>query len=320
VRKYQNHPVTRHTTHQPIIWQSGSTVVRDYNPGKPKAPVVLVVPSLINRFDILDLEPDHSFLRSLAAAGFRPFVVDWGRPSEDEKDFTLNHYITKKLQPILDELPPHVHLIGYCMGGNLALALAQLNQNRFKTLSLLATPWDFHQPNQMINSHFQWLANNLEKYLSISGYLPTDIIQSLFTTLQPFNTLIKFMNFADADTDSDQVRRFVLLEDWLNDGVPLTAPVARECLYDWYGRNTPANGQWTVDGQSINPRHITLPSFVVVPGKDRIVPPESALPLARALLHSTLHEPMTGHIGLMASKEAPHRVWKPLFTWLTEHN
>jgi hypothetical protein len=49
------------------------------------------------------------------------------------------------------------------------------------------------------------------------------------------------------------------------------------------------------------------------------VPPESALPLARAIAHVTLHEPMIGHIGLMASPRAPHMVWVPFLRWLAEH-
>jgi polyhydroxyalkanoate synthase subunit PhaC len=56
-----------------------------------------------------------------------------------------------------------------------------------------------------------------------------------------------------------------------------------------------------------------------VPGKDRIVPPESALPLAKLLPQSSLHEPMMGHIGMIASERAPQQVWKPFLSWLEKH-
>ena len=62
-----------------------------------------------------------------------------------------------------------------------------------------------------------------------------------------------------------------------------------------------------------------MPAYVVVPGKDRIVPPESALPLAKLLPYASLHEPMTGHIGMVASTKAPHQVWAPLMSWLEKH-
>jgi len=111
----------------------------------------------------------------------------------------------------------------------------------------------------------------------------------------------------------------VLLEDWLQDGVPLAKNVATECIRDWYGGNLTAKTEWRVKGQIIDPRALTMPAYVVVPGRDRIVPPESALPLAKLLPHAALHEPMTGHIGMMASSKAPQQVWAPWLHWLKEH-
>jgi poly(3-hydroxyalkanoate) synthetase len=111
----------------------------------------------------------------------------------------------------------------------------------------------------------------------------------------------------------------VLTEDWLNDGVPLSAPAARECFGDWSARNLTARDEWQVEGRKIRPQDITIPTYVVVPGRDRIVPPESAMPLARALPHAVRHEPMMGHIGIMSSPGAPYQVWKPLVGWLQAH-
>jgi polyhydroxyalkanoate synthase len=84
-------------------------------------------------------------------------------------------------------------------------------------------------------------------------------------------------------------------------------------------RNVTAKGAWKVGGKVIDPRAITMPSCVIIPGRDQIVPPESALPLAHALPHAVRHEPMLGHIGLMASPNAPHQVWAPLTAWLLQH-
>ncbi|MFY9287206.1 MAG: alpha/beta fold hydrolase [Alphaproteobacteria bacterium] len=323
IKAYQYHYDQRDVVEAPVIWQDGTTSLRDYNPSHSTAPIILVIPSLINRFHILDLDFASSFLRRLAAEGFRPLVVDWDHPGEKEKSFSLTDYVTKRLLPILDFLQSSqtnpVHVMGYCMGGLLALALATLQKERVKTLTLLATPWDFHKPNPDIASSFIAVAEQMEPCLQATGLLPVDVIQSLFAGFQPMQVLNKFSEFASLDPDSMEARQFVLLEDWLNDGVPLTAPVARECLIDWYGENYTAKLDWHIDGTIIDPRTIQTPSYVVVPGRDHIVPPESALPLARLLPRASLHEPMMGHIGMIVSRNASHQVWSPLFKWLSEH-
>jgi polyhydroxyalkanoate synthase subunit PhaC len=344
VRAYQTSPVYRNLPPAPVIWQNGTTCLRDYNPRNPDLPAVLVIPSLINRFDILDLDVDLSFLRFMATQGLRPLVVDWGVPGEEENSFSLDDYIMARLVPILDLITSNVggqkegkgktyrgsesrivspgtkcHIIGYCMGGLLALALAGLRPTQSKSLSLIATPWDFHQPDANIGPTWITLAEQVEPCLQKLGYLPVDIIQSLFSAIQPLQALTKFAEFVDRSPQSPEVRRFVLVEDWLNNGVPLTALVTRDCFRGWYGENKPAAFQWRINGCVIDPRSIKIPSYIVVPGKDRIVPPESALPLAKLLPHVVLHEPMSGHIGLMASRQSERQVWMPLIHWLKRH-
>lgn len=323
VKTYQHYPHHRISESLPVIWTAGTTQVYDYNPHHPKMPTIFVIPSLINRFDILDLEKDQSFLRWLVSRGYRPLVVDWNEPGAEETNFTVGDYITERLVPLLDFIVTQthspVHVLGYCMGGVLAVALASLQPRLIKSLLCLATPWDFHQPYGAIGQQFIALAERLEPALNHLNFLSVDIIQALFAVSQPLKVIHKYSAFSTMDMESTAARRFVILEDWLNDGVPLTANVARECFVQWYGKNLPARGEWSVAGHLIDPHKISIPSYVVVPGRDQIVPPSSALALAHALPHATLHEPMMGHVGLMASEHAAERVWAPLLTWLNEH-
>ncbi|MES2713917.1 MAG: alpha/beta hydrolase, partial [Pseudomonadota bacterium] len=76
----------------PCLWRHGSSAVHDYG---GDGPVVLFVPSLINRSHILDLCDGHSMLRHLAGRGMRPLLLDWGAPGEDEAGFTLTDYILR---------------------------------------------------------------------------------------------------------------------------------------------------------------------------------------------------------------------------------
>jgi len=321
VTLYRNHAAQRGAETAPILWRSGTTGLRDYAPPSAHAPVVLVIPSLINRFTILDLEPQHSFLNMLTTHGLRPLVIDWDIPGEGEKNFSVGDYVTERLIPALQIAAAHgpVHIMGYCMGGLLALALADLCPTLTRTLSLLATPWDFHAGYKAAGQDGWTLEEKLQPWLSTEEMLPVEVVQNVFTSFQPLHAFRKFSSFASLDQSSIDAERFVLTEDWLNDGIALTAPAARECFGDWCTRNMTGQGKWMVGGKTILPQTMTVPSYVVVPGRDRIVPPESAMPLAHALSHAVRHEPMMGHIGIMASPSAPHQVWKPLATWIEAH-
>ena len=91
--------------------------------------------------------------------------------------------------------------------------------------------------------------------------------------LDPLLALRKFTRFAALAEGSAAARGFVALEDWLNDGVPLALPVARECLGGWYGENAPGRGAGAVAGTAGPAGARRVPGLVVVPAQDRIVPP-----------------------------------------------
>jgi polyhydroxyalkanoate synthase len=140
-----------------------------------------------------------------------------------------------------------------------------------------------------------------------------DALQSFFAGLDPLSILAKFRRFAEMD--EGQAGKFVALEDWLNDGVGLAAPVARECLTQWYGENTTVRGEWRIAGAPVRPEDLRLPALAMVPSADRIVSPNSALALARRLPRCETITPAAGHIGMMVGGSARAKVWDPLDAW-----
>ncbi len=312
---YRRHPYRRTLPDPPAIWAEGGSRLLDFGgTGRP----VLFVPSLVNRAQVLDLMPGRSLMRHLANQGMRPLLLDWGWPGEAERHFTLTDYIAGRLERALMALPGPAVLVGYCMGGLLALAAALRRPDRVAALGLLATPWDFHaEPADAARAAAAAaLLPGLEPLMQASGTLPVDAIQTLFTGLDPFAIAQKFRAFARLDPASARAENFVALEDWLNDGVPLAAPVARETLGGWYGANSPARGQWRVAGAVVEPRALSLPAFIAVPHRDRIVPPASALALAGQLPGAVVHQAAAGHIGMVAGSGAETALWAPLLTWL----
>lgn len=321
IKSYRSHPYHRELPPPATLWREGTTRLLDFCPdgGQP----VLFVPSLVNRAYILDLSAERSLLRWLAAeTGLRPLLVDWDAPGAAERKFTLTDYIAGRLDAAFDAAHATspggapIAIAGYCMGGLLALALANRRQAQVSRLALLATPWDFHTERVAQAEAAGRAIAALDPLLEASGELPVDIIQSMFAGLDPFLVLRKFIAFAQLDPASDKAAQFVALEDWLNDGVPLAAPVARECLAGWYGENAPHLGQWRVGGEIVDPAAFTKPALVLVPEQDRIVPPKSANALGQALPDATVKTLPFGHIGMVAGVRAKSAVWEPLAEWL----
>jgi polyhydroxyalkanoate synthase len=317
---YRHHPYERVLEDPPVVWREGTTRLLDYAPGGGIP--VLVVPSLINRAYILDLNAERSLLRHLAKHGLRPLLVDWDKPGPLERGFTLGDYIAGRLDAAFEAAVlcagAPMAVLGYCMGGLLALALAQRRRREVASLALLATPWDFHAEQAGQARVLGALAPLADVSFGPLGELPVDVLQALFLSLDPLLALRKFSRFAALDPQSAEAREFVALEDWLNDGVPLALPVARECLGQWYGANEPGNGKWLVAGSPITPARFDKPSLVVVPARDRIVPPASALALAAALPRASRLDPPLGHIGMIVGGHAMREVWQPLTRWLLD--
>lgn len=331
---YRRQPPAPARPSRPVLWSEGSTRLLDYRSSLKRhdqstAPRILVIPSLINRYYILDLAPQASFLDFLAEAGCQPFVVDWDEPDDEERGFTLTDYIAGRLRKAYRALQQEsggpIIVIGYCMGGLLALALTQLLlQSKALPppagLVLLATPWDFHAEQASQSAMIAAIGHQLEPIMAALGELPVDLLQSFFALLDPFQVPKKFQAFAKLSNvqppASDAVLRFTQLEDWLNDGVGLAAAVARECLRGWYGENSTKNGSWRVGGHIIDPNKITIPSLVLIPSRDRIVPPGSALGLAQALPFHDIETPPLGHIGMMAGSKAKTGVWPRIAHWI----
>ncbi len=314
IAAYRRHPFSRGLDDPPALWSEGGSRLLDYGPagGLP----AVFVPSLVNRAYILDLMQDHSMLRTLSASGVRPLLLDWGFPGAAECDFTLTDYVAGRLLRAVAAVGSPVTLVGYCMGGLMAAAAAQLRPDLIGRLGLLATPWDFWAADAAASRRLAELLPFLEPAFSIVGSMPVDALQMLFSLLDPGSVGAKYRDFGAQDQDSPRARLFVAIEDWLNDGVPLAAPVAREVLGGWYGRNAPARGQWRIAGLPVVPENLALPCFVAIPGKDRLVAPQSAAPLATAIAGSVVVRPRVGHIGMVAGSQARTALWEPLLHWL----
>ena len=142
------------------------------------------------------------------------------------------------------------------------------------------------------------------------GGFPMELLQPLFWYLDPGALAAKFERFAGLDPDSAAARTFVALEDWANDGPPLTLPVARALFEDLFGADLPGRGAWRVGGRAADPATLGIPLLDIVSTRDRIVPAAAATGAGRRV------ELELGHVGMVVGSRAQAALWEPLAQWL----
>jgi polyhydroxyalkanoate synthase subunit PhaC len=308
---YQAHSACRTLAEMPVIAQQGAARLLDYGP--PSGKQLLVIPSLINPATVLDLSAETSLLRWLSRQGFRPLLVDWGTPGEVERGFTLDAYVTEVLLPLLLGLGEPAALLGYCIGGTLAVALAALAPKHVTALALLAAPWDMtgYASDQRQRLRAVWADWQIRA--APLGALPMEMLQLLFLSLDPALTLTKFTKLAGLDPASRAAQDFVALEDWANSGPPLALPAGGQLFDHWYEHGGPAYG-WQIGGADIKPtQHRAL---VVISQNDRIVPAAVAQPLADAWPGAEALNVNAGHVGMVVGSRRQALLWEPLRNFL----
>jgi len=312
IEAWQRHPHRRALPDPPVLWRSGASRLLDFGGA---GPAVVLIPSLINRAYILDLGKTTSLARHLAGQGLRSFLLDWGVAGEAERGFGLEAYINERLLPALDTAaaeagPPA--LLGYCMGGGLAVAAAQLRPDLVRRLALIGTPWSFAEGQGIAHALRELhrragpdrAAGMLAALDSCLGAVPAELFQTLFALLDPGLALAKFRRFLRHDPASREAREFVELEDWLNDPAPLPGPAAIELLVDWQLRDLAGRLRWRVQGEAINPATLRLPVLAVCSTSDRIAPPSATRPLAEAIPGARILQTGTGHVGMIVGRAA----------------
>jgi polyhydroxyalkanoate synthase len=307
LRAYQSAP--RHQPQQslPICADAGRAALRDYGGTGPKT---VFVPSLINPPTILDLDKNNSLLRWLSENGVHPYLVDWGAPTQAEANLSVAGHVEDLLLPLLAAISEPVHLVGYCLGGTMAAAAACIT--RPLSLTMIAAPWRFDGFPEESRNGLAELWQSAEPMAQQLGALPMEVLQTAFWKLDPARTVSKFEMFGKLDPDSDRARAFVALEDWANDGAPLSYGAGRELVEDLFLCNITGEGQWQVAEQAADISALTCPVLDVVSSSDHIVPEASAARIGEV---RTLAQ---GHVGMVVGGRARKALWEPLAAWLSQ--
>lgn len=255
--------------------------------GGDGAPAVLV-PSLINPPHVLDLDEDVSLAAAVAGLGRRALLLDWGNARQREA-LDLGGHVTELLVPLLGDLDEPPALIGYCLGGTMAIAAANLAP--IERVATLAAPWRFSAYPQNARESLRRLWESSKGAAAQLGALPMEVLQGAFWSLDPTRTVAKFAQFAALPAGSAKALRFVTLEDWANEGEPLPFPAARELIEDLFGSDLTGSGRWAVAGHPVT-SDLDCPLLNITAMKDRIIPASAAPSGTGAHIEA-------GHVGMV---------------------
>jgi polyhydroxyalkanoate synthase len=239
----------------------------------------LVVPPCINKFYILDLQPENSLIRYLAEQGHRTFVVSWRNPDATIENKTWDDYIEDgalKAISVTKEIAgaKQINALGFCVGGTIlgtALAVAAARGEKpLASATLLTTFLDFSDTGILDIFVDDAFVGFKEMQLSKGGLLKGQELASTFSFLRPNDLVWNYVvgNYLKGETPPP----FDLLY-WNSDSTNLPGP-----MYTWYLRNTYLEnnlvkpGKATVAGEKVDLSKVDLPVYLYGSREDHIVP------------------------------------------------
>lgn len=271
----------------------------------------MFIPSIINPPQVLDLSEGRSMLRHMAAAGHDAYLVDWGEPASDDNMLGLDGHVVQRLLPFIASLPRPPILVGYCLGGTLALGAAAIGN--VSAVASIAAPWRFDGFPASDRDLIAGLWRGAKPMCERLGYVPMEVLQSGFWAMDPARTVRKYAAFAEMTPGSDAERAFLAVEDWANGGPPLSFAAGRDLFDAFYEANATGLQNWKVAGRVVDPAQLTCPAFSVRSARDRIVPASAAPQLDKDLVLDL------GHVGMIVGSRARDLLWDPLSQWLFSH-
>ncbi len=239
----------------------------------------LLVPPCINKFYILDLQPENSLIRYAAAQGHRTFVVSWRNPDETMQGKTWDDYIEHaaiKAIAVVQDITgaKALNTLGFCVGGTiLATALSVLAARGAKpaaSLTLLTSLLDFTDTGILDIFIDEQSVAYREQEMGEKGLLKGQELASTFSFLRPNDLVWNYVvgNYLKGETPPP----FDLLY-WNSDSTNLPGP-----FYAWYLRNTYFEnnlinpGKLTICGQKVDLRALDMPCYLYGSREDHIVP------------------------------------------------
>jgi len=293
--------------------------------GQPREgrPPVLFVPAPVSRYFILDLLPGRSFAGHVAAAGFDVYIADFGTPSREDRFADLEYYVEGLVRRCVRTVSAltgedAIGVVGYCLGGTLALLYSALHPTTVRRLVLLTTSVDGD-----VEGGIPWVAHRMglagEDYDN-PRLVPAAEVKSWFEMLAPGSnsTMGRVSDLWDRLDDApERLREVRTMASWVDDVVPAPGRLLAE-LYRKLGpgANGLMKGKVSVGEQAVELTAIRMPVLSVSAEKDTIAPAAGVDAVQSIVPHAEILRLPGGHVGIVAGRAAAV-LWKRTVEFLS---
>jgi polyhydroxyalkanoate synthase subunit PhaC len=313
-------PLLAQTPREELALEGGAKLYHFAGGGKRAGKPLLLIPSLINRWYVLDLRPGASLVEALVAAGIDVWCLDWGVPEAEDRYLDWEAVLARlgravrrvKRETGSDQLAA----LGYCMGGTLTTIYAAQHASELTALVTLAAPIDFQRGGQLrCMVEPQWF--DADAIADAGNVVPMQM-QAGFTALRPTLDLGKLMSLPDLMTDARAREAFLALDAWASDNIPFPAEAYRRYIREMYQQNQLVAGTHRVAGKPVSLGEIKCPTLVITASRDAICPPVAATALLDHIgaTDKDVLEVAGGHVGAVVGSRAAKDMYPALIRWL----
>ena len=318
-------PVLAPTPRDVVATEGTASLLRfrppaDRPPSADGALPLLLVPSLINRWYVMDLREGASLCAALVAGGVDTWCLDWGVPEDEDRHRSWTDVLDRLARMVRrvkrETGAAKVGLLGYCMGGTLSTIHTALHPDDIALLVDLAGPIDFREGGmlrRMVDP--RWFDADA---IADAGNVAPSQMQAGFVALRPTLDVAKWVNLPDLAGDARAQTSFKALDAWASDNIPFPGEAYRTYIRDLYQANVLVEKTHHVRGQRVDLARITCPALAIVADRDAICPCDSATALVAQVSSKDTHvlRVAGGHVGAVVGGRAAREMYPALVEWL----
>ena len=315
------------TTPKELVWQRDKVKVFHYTretPAKCGIPV-LVSFAMLNRHDVLDLQPDRSLMKKLLDEGLDIYIMDWGYPTRADRYLSMEDYIDGYMNDAVDFVRKRhkvskIHKMGICQGGTYSMIYASLYPEKLQSLTTYVAPYDFSNRDNMLYKWTQYI--DVDTMVDCIGTVPGSMIDAAFGMLKPSMNISKYFGVMDSLEDQDKLMNFLRMEHWKSDLPAIAGEMYRKYIKDLFRDNKLIKGEMELGGRKVNLKNMTVPFLNVYATEDNIIPNDSTRNVMDKIGAKDKKEYAFpgGHIGVFVGGKSQKELAPAVAKWVCERS